>query len=258
MLNHQFRTLITGATSGIGEALAWELAKKGKPLLLTGRRKERLEKLKASITSKFPISVEISTFDIRHKLQIDSALESQKKAFSELNVLVNNAGLSKGIEPMAAGNWDDWEAMIDTNIKGLLYLTRKVLPILIGHGGGHVVNMGSVAGRWVYPGGGVYCATKFAVRAISEAIRMDHNGKNIRVTNIEPGMVNTEFSLVRFDQDKDKAAKVYEGIQPLSAQDIAETIVWCLERPAHVNIQELVIYPTNQASVHHVHRDLNR
>jgi hypothetical protein len=167
---------------------------------------------------------------------------------SKVSILINNAGLARGIDPVASGNPDDWDQMIDTNLKGLLYITRLVLPHMIERNEGHIVNLGSVAGRWVLPNTAVYCATKFAVRAISDALRMDLLGKKIRVTNIEPGIAETEFAEVRL-RDDTKAAAVYKGITPLSPHDIAEAIVWCLDRPPHVNVHEIVIFPTAQANV---------
>ena len=245
---------ITGASAGIGEATALELAKKGYSLCLVARRQDRLENLKQRIRTQFPdCKVILGAFDITEPDQVAKFVTENASHFKDLSVLLNNAGLAKGSDKVQDGQIADWESMIDTNIKGLLYLTRALLPHFIANGKGHIVNMGSVAGRWVYSGGAVYCASKFAVRAISEGLRLDLLGKNIRVSNIEPGMVNTEFSLVRFDS-QEKADQVYAGMKPLTAADIAETISWVVERPAHVNIQELVIYPTDQASVRDVWR----
>jgi 3-hydroxy acid dehydrogenase/malonic semialdehyde reductase len=242
------RALITGASSGIGAATARLLAIHGYDLVLTARRQERLEKLAAELMPA--VKVDIHSFDIQDASSVE---KFAKSADLSVDVLVNNAGLAKGVDKMQNAALSDWDTMIDTNVKGLLYLTRAVLPKMIEQGRGHIVNLGSVAGRWVYPGGGVYCATKFAVRAISEGLRMDLMGKPIRVTNIEPGMVESEFSEVRFE-DREKAKKVYAGMQPLSPEDIADTILWCIERPAHINIQELVIFPTDQVSPSLVHR----
>lgn len=239
--------LITGATAGIGLATAEILAQKGMNLLITGRRQQRLEDLKARLEKAHSIKIETLCFDIQDYKACEATVLPKIKEIP-LYILVNNSGLAKGVEPFQEGQIADWEQMIDTNIKGLLYMTRLVLPYMLKNKSGHIVNLGSVAGRWVYPGGAVYCATKFAVRSISEALRMDLLGTPIRVTNIEPGMVETEFSEVRLE-DKYKAKKVYQGVNALKAQDIAETIAWCVERPGHVNIQELVIYPTQQAAV---------
>ncbi|MEZ0390692.1 MAG: SDR family NAD(P)-dependent oxidoreductase [Pseudobdellovibrionaceae bacterium] len=245
--------LITGASAGIGEATAWKLAEAGHSLFLLARRSDRLQKLKQAIEKKHSVAVRISTLDVRDEMQIQTFVKENECELKNLETLINNAGLARGSDPFQTSKLDDWDQMIDTNIKGLLYLTRALLPFLLANQKGHIVNLGSVAGRWVYPGGAVYCATKHAVRAISEALRLDLLGKNIRVSNIEPGMVQTEFSLVRFES-QDKADQVYAGMKPLTADDIAETIAWVLNRPKHVNIQELVIYPTDQASVRDVWR----
>lgn len=194
--------------------------------------------------------------DLREPAKIEDFIKKHHQVLKQLKVLVNNAGLAAGVDRFHEAKTQDWDLMIDVNIRGLLYLTRSLLPFLLEQReGAHIVNLGSVAGRWVYPAGAVYCATKFAVRALSEGLRMDLQGKNIRVTNIEPGMVETEFSEVRLG-DKDKAKAVYSGMRPLEAMDIAESILWCLERPQHVNIQELVIFPSDQAAVgpSYVHR----
>lgn len=245
--------LVTGATAGIGEATSRALASEGCNLVITGRREERLQAMKQEFEKAYGINVETLAFDIRKREEIDRAFA--KIEGINISVLVNNAGLALGTDPLQNANDDEIDAMIDTNVRGLLSVTRRVLPKMIANKDGHIVNLGSVAGRWVYRGGAIYCATKFAVRAITEALRMDVLGHPIRVTNIEPGMVETEFSEVRYHGDKEKAAKVYEGMNPLKPQDIAETIVWCLARPLHVNIQELVIYPTDQAAVGpYVHR----
>jgi len=244
---------ITGASAGIGEATARQLAARGVNLVLLARRLERLEKLKKELTQKYGVKIECFALDLSQREQIEKWAKEQEPLLPQIDVLVNNAGLAKGREPFQEGNFDNWDEMIDTNVKGLLYLTRFVVRHMIKNDFGHIVNLGSVAGRWVYPSGGVYCATKFAVRAISETLRMDLLGTKIRVTNIEPGMVKTEFSLVRYG-DPEKAAAVYRGLSPLTPEDIAETIVWSVERPPHVNIQELVIFPTDQAGVQNVHR----
>src|SRR5208282_6480067 len=193
--------------------------------------------------------------DIRDLKQCQAALKAKASLVSRVSILVNNAGLGKGTEVVPEAAIEDWEQMIDTNLKGLLYMTRLVLPYMVERNEGHIVNIGSVGGRWVVPGGGVYCATKFAVRAITEGLRMDLMGRKIRVTNIEPGIVKTEFNLVRMG-DKDKSETFYQGFTPLQAKDIADAVVWCVERPAHVNVQEMVIFPTDQVGVgpSYVHR----
>ncbi len=246
--------LITGATSGIGKALSLLLASKGHSLLICGRRRERLKALEKQCRKLGSPSVKSLGFDVQDPKACDEYLNPLN--LRGIEVLVNNAGLARSIDPLQQGQVQHWEEMINTNIKGLLYVTRKVLPEMMTHGRGHIVNVGSVAGRWVYPGGAVYAATKFAVRALSEGLRMDLLGTGLRVSNIEPGMVETEFSQVRLG-DPGAAASVYRGMKPLTAEDIAEVIMWCLERPPHVNIQEVVVYPTDQASVTHVHRSLS-
>ena len=240
--------LITGATSGIGLATAKQLAAQGCDLILTGRRLNRLEKTANEISHAHGVKVLIAAFDISSREDTEAACAKLAGELPRLTILVNNAGLAIGTASVQTTDLSHVDRMIDTNVKGLLYITRLCLPHLI-KTGGHVLNIGSVAGRWVYPGGAVYAATKFAVRAITEALRMDLMGTSVRVTNIAPGMVETEFSEVRYSGDTDKAAAVYKGMKPLSADDVAESIVWCLMRPKHVNVQELIIYPTAQAGV---------
>lgn len=246
------RAFITGATSGIGQATAWQLAKLGYNLILGGRRQDRLDQICLEIR-KLNVEAVSACFDVCDFAAVQKFCHDHQDLINQVRVLVNNAGLAKGTEKIQDANVQDWDVMIDTNIKGLLYLTRQILPAMIKQNTGDVINVGSVAGKWVYPGGAVYCASKFAVRALSEGLRMDLLGKNIRVTNLEPGMVQTEFSEVRFG-DKEKAKAVYQGMTPLSAEDMAESIAWCLSRPRHINIQELVIFPTDQAAVGQVAR----
>lgn len=246
--------LITGASSGIGWATAEALAGQGFDIFATGRRYEKLQELEKAIKARHPkVQVKLACFDVSDRFEVSEFVKAHKAEIADVEILVNNAGLARGVEKMQDASLDDWEVMIDTNIKGLLFMTRAVVEHMVKKNSGHIINLGSVAGRWTYPGGGVYCATKFAVRALSEGLRMDLLGTRVRVTNIEPGMVNTEFSVVRLG-DQAKADKVYEGMTPLSAQDIADTVAWCAARPAHVNIQELVIYPTDQAHVGQVAR----
>jgi len=254
--------LITGATSGIGLAIAEQLAKSGYDLLLIGRREERLKAISARCSEESKIEAGYVVLDIGDRAAVEKIFGTQNSLLERLAVVVNCAGLARGTEPMQTADLDHWDEMLDTNVKGLLYITRICLPHLIKNrvkvGTGHIVNIGSVAGRWTYPGGGVYCATKFAVRALSEGLRLDLMGTGIRVTNIEPGMVETEFSEVRFGGDKAKAKQVYQGMTALKPNDVAEAILWCLMRPTHVNIQELVIFPTDQAGVGFVHREKPR
>jgi len=243
--------LITGASSGIGRAAAESLAAEGLNLILVARRKGRLEQLGRELESRHQIAVCIVAGDLTGPECLREV--SGVDLFPKVDLLVNNAGLARGVEKLQDANPADWDEMLDTNVRALLRLTRAVLPGMIKNKTGHIVNIGSVAGRWVYPGGAVYCATKFAVRAISEGLRLDLMGTPIRVTNIEPGMVESEFSEVRL-QDKERAKGVYRGMTPLTPKDIAECLVWSVQRPPHVNIQELVIFPTDQAAIQHVQR----
>ena len=240
--------VITGATSGFGAATARLLAKEWPEctLLLTGRRQERLDSLVQEIGAR----ARGFCFDIRDR----SAVEQFAKNTGPVQVLINNAGLAAGLDTFQQASVDDWEQMIDTNLKGLLYITRALVPGMIAAKEGHIVNLGSIAGHVMYPKGHVYAATKAAVKALNEGLRMDLLGTNVRVTSIDPGMAETEFSVVRFKGDQDKADSVYKGMRPLTGQDIAETILWSLERPPHVNIQDIVIMPTDQASPRDVFR----
>lgn len=242
---------ISGATSGIGQATARRLATAGYALILTGRREDRLKALSQELNDQ--TDVQTAVLDVRDAFQLRQVFDAHPEWLAKVSVLVNNAGLAAGTEKLQEANPEDWDTMIDTNIKGLLALTHRFLPGMIARRGGHIVNLGSVAGRQVYPGGGVYCATKFAVRALTEGLRLDLMGTGVRVTNISPGMVETEFSEVRM-KSAVKAKAVYQGMTPLSAEDIADAIYWSIERPPHVNIQELVIYPTDQAGIGFVHR----
>ncbi len=242
--------LITGASSGFGRALAELLAARGVNLIVTARRQDRLQNLKDQLLTKHgnEIRIEPLTFDIRDRKQCEAALKSKPDLVSQVSILINNAGLARGLAPVADSDPTDWDEMIDTNIKGLLYMTRLILPHMIARNDGHIVNLGSVAGVWVPPNHAVYSGTKFAVRAISDGLRIDLLGKKIRVTNIEPGIGETEFAHVRLRDDA-RAANVYKGIKPLSAHDVAECILWSLDRPWHVNIHEMIIFPTMQANV---------
>lgn len=247
--------LITGASSGIGRATALLLAQKGWHLILVARRIEKLNELQAEILKNHnDIRVQVFALDVARRGEVEKWFLENYSVLNDLDILINNAGLARGVDAVMDARFDDWEAMVQTNIMGLLYLTRLFLPLLIKKGkGASVVNLGSVAGRYVYPGGAVYAATKFAVRALSEGMRMDLAGTHVRVMNIEPGMTETEFSMVRLG-DAEKARAVYEGMEPLRAEDIAECILWCLSLPGRVNVQELVVFPTDQAAVGMVSR----
>jgi 3-hydroxy acid dehydrogenase / malonic semialdehyde reductase len=248
MTNNKMIALITGSTAGIGRATAELFAKNGYNIILTGRRKERLTEFTAQLKSQYKIDVLSLNFDVRNLNEVQTAISSIPSEWKKINVLVNNAGLAVGLSSIQEGEIDDWERMIDTNIKGLLYITRNLAPIMIENGFGHIVNIGSIAGKEVYANGNVYCATKHAVDALSKGMRIDLLPHNIKVTAINPGMVDTEFSFVRFKGDDQRAKNVYKGMQPLKAEDIAETIYWVASRPPHVNINDIVIMPAVQAN----------
>jgi 3-hydroxy acid dehydrogenase/malonic semialdehyde reductase len=240
--------LITGATSGIGAACAHTFAQQGYRLILVGRRSDLLEQNGRHLADKYAIEVQTLVADVRDKKQLSEVLEGLPTDWKKVDVLVNNAGLSQGLDPIDQGDTDDWDTMIDTNVKGLLYVTKIVSNWMIPHKSGHIINIGSIAGKEVYPNGNVYCASKHAVDALNKGMRMDLLPHNIKVTAINPGMVETEFSLVRFKGDEERASNVYKGFEPLLAQDIAEAIWFVVSRPAHVNINDMLIMPTAQAS----------
>ncbi len=240
--------LITGATSGIGEACAHLFAQQGYNLILLGRRENLLESLANHLTDKYGIEIKKIQADVRDKENINYVLETLQSKWKKVNVLVNNAGLSQGLDPIDKGNTDDWDTMIDTNIKGLLYVSKIISGWMVENKKGHVINIGSIAGKEVYPNGNVYCATKHAVDALNKAMRIDLLAHGIKVTAIHPGMVETEFSIVRFKGDEARAKKVYDGFEPLLAQDIADAIWFAVSRPAHVNINDMVVMPTAQAT----------
>lgn len=240
--------LITGATAGFGKATAELFAANGFQVIITGRRKTRLDVLERQLKEKYQIKVLSLCFDIRNSGETKNALNSIPAEWQAIDVLVNNAGLAAGLGAIQNGSLDDWEQMIDTNVKGLLYVTRIVSPWMAQRNKGHIINIGSIAGKEVYANGNVYCATKHAVDALTKAMRIDLLPHGIRVTQIAPGMAETEFSIVRFKGDEDRAKSVYKGLKPLTADDIAETIFWCASRPAHVNINDIVIMPTAQAN----------
>lgn len=245
--------LITGATSGIGQATALKAAEAGFDVIITGRRNDRLQELAESIRQKGADVLPL-TFDIRQSGEVETAIRNLGGKWRDISVLVNNAGLAVGVAPIQEGVLDDWERMIDTNVKGLLYITRAVAPLMIARNTGHIVNLASIAGKEVYPGGNVYCATKHAVDALSRAMRTDMLKHHIKVTNIAPGMVETEFSIVRYKGDKEAADKVYQGMTPLTNEDIAETIIFAITRSAHVCLNDIVIMPTAQANSRDVDR----
>ncbi|MFN8254139.1 MAG: SDR family NAD(P)-dependent oxidoreductase [Bacteroidales bacterium] len=246
--------LITGATAGIGEATALKLAEAGMNLVITGRRKDRLEKLKKEIVTKYHVEVDLLAFDIQNRTEVEKAFDNYSKS-PEIEVLVNNAGLSAGLSPLHEGDVEDWERMIDTNIKGLLYVSRKITPYMVGKRSGHIVNIGSIAGRNVYVNGNVYCATKSAVDALTQGMRADLLPYGIKVSQVAPGAVETEFSVVRFHGDEKRAAEVYKGFEPLIASDIADAIHYIITRPKHVNINDMLIMPTAQACAYYLHKN---
>jgi len=243
--------LITGASSGIGAACARQFAASGANLILCARRLERLQALAKELSSVevLPLPLDITDADA-----INEAFVNLPKTWQNIDILINNAGLALGREPIFASKMADLERMFDTNVKGLLYMTRQVLVNMLERNVGHIVNIGSIAGRQVYPGGNVYCASKHAVRALSQGLKLDLLGYNIKVSLIEPGMVETEFSEVRFAGDKEKARSVYQGFTPLTANDIADAVIYCTSRPAHVNIDDIILMPSAQASAEHVYR----
>jgi NADP-dependent 3-hydroxy acid dehydrogenase YdfG len=246
--------LITGATAGIGEACARLFADKKYDLILTGRRTERLDALARQLVSEFGIRVNTITMDVQIKEDV-AKLETLTDDWKKVDILINNAGLSQGLDPINSGSTQDWEVMIDTNIKGLLYVTKLVSNWMIKIGSGHIINIGSIAGKETYQNGNVYCATKHAVDSLNKAMRIDLLPYKIKVTAIHPGAVETEFSEVRFHGDKERAKKVYEGFEPLHAQDIAETIWFVASRPPHVNINDMLVMPTAQANTSHLLRE---
>lgn len=238
--------LITGATSGIGKATAEKLASEGFDLVLCGRRKERLESLKSTLENQ--VKVTTLAFDVRDKEAVFHAINSLEAPFNHIDILINNAGNAHGMDPIQTGNTDDWDAMIDINVKGLLYVSKAIIPGMIERKKGHIINLGSSAGKEVYPNGNVYCASKFAVDALNQGMRMDLYQHGIKVGAIDPGLVQTEFSEVRFKGDIDRAKKVYQGFEALQPKDIADIIHFVISRPYHVNIADVLVFSTAQAS----------
>lgn len=246
---------VTGASSGIGEACARAFAREGARLLLAARRMGRLEAAAAEIASETGVPIHLLPLDVRDQAAVERAITGLPAEWRAIEILVNNAGLSRGLDKLHEGLLSDWEEMIDTNVKGLIYVTRDVLRGMVERGRGQIINIGSIAGHESYPGGNVYCATKAAVRALTAGLRMDTVGTPIRVSTVDPGMVDTEFSLVRFHGDAERAKKVYTGVKPLSGADVADVVVFIATRPAHVNVAEVLLLPEAQASATIVRRD---
>lgn len=244
--------LITGATSGIGEATARLLSKKNYSLILCGRRTDRLKNLQKELSANTEVT--FLSFDVRDKDAVKKAIASLPTQWKAVDVLINNAGNAHGLDPIHTGSLEDWDAMMDINVKGLLYVSREVIPGMTERKKGHIINLGSIAGKEVYTNGNVYCASKFAVDALTRGMRMDLNPFGIKVTSVHPGLVDTEFSIVRFKGDADKASNVYKGIDPLRGEDIADIILYVLSAPAHVVLADITVFPTAQASATIVNR----
>lgn len=246
---------ISGATSGIGKACATGFARAGSNLILCARSIGTLNTFAQELRKEFGVKVYDFKLDVRDREAVESSIARLPVEWKNIDILINNAGLAKGMNKFYEDNPDNWDVVIDTNVKGLLYVTRAIVPLMVARNSGHIINMGSIAGHEAYPKGSVYCASKHAVDAITKSLRMDVVDHNIRVSTIDPGMVETNFSVIRFDGDKEKAKNVYKGLDPLTAEDIADTIIFMASRPPHVNIAEVVIYPTAQASATIAHRN---
>ncbi len=240
--------LITGASAGIGRACAKVFAQEGARIIMLARREEKLKALANELLGKHGAEVLSLECDVRDRIKLKQIFDAMPKDWQAVDILINNAGLARGLDKIQEGSIDNWEEMIDTNVKGLLYVSRYFMPLMIEKGSGIIINIASIAGRQVYPMGNIYCATKHAVKAISEAMAVDLNGTGVRVTNIDPGLVETEFAEVRFHGDKERAKKVYQGYTPLSAYDIADIALFCAARPPHVMIQDILVTPTDQAN----------
>ena len=253
-MNMNKTILITGATSGFGKAIAMRFANDGDDLIITGRREVILTELSAELRKEYGVEVLSLCFDVRVKEEVELAISSLPDEWKDIDVLVNNAGLAVGMNPIQEGVIDDWERMLDTNVKGLLYMTRFVSPLMVERKKGHIINIGSIAGKEVYPMGNVYCGSKFAVDAITKGTRIDLVAHNIKVTQVSPGAADTEFSLVRFKGNQQRADSVYNGFTPLNAEDVAEVVFYVTTLPSHVNINDLVIMPTAQASSMHFNK----
>ncbi|MCF8309653.1 MAG: SDR family NAD(P)-dependent oxidoreductase [Bacteroidales bacterium] len=242
------QVLVTGATAGIGAAIADRFAKEGCRVIVTGRRKERLDAMTERIKHEYQVEAIALNFDIRERQEVEDAIDSLPQEWKNIDVLINNAGLAAGLDPIHEAKIEDWEQMIDTNVKGLLYISRKIMPLMTGRKKGHIINIGSIAGKQTYPKGHVYCASKHAVDSLSKAMRTDLLPYGIRVTQIRPGLVETEFSLVRFKGDEEKASKAYEGYQPLKPEDVADVAYYATTLPDHVTLNDIEITPTVQAN----------
>ncbi|HEY9650988.1 MAG TPA: SDR family oxidoreductase [Coleofasciculaceae cyanobacterium] len=240
--------LITGASSGIGEACARVFAQAGAKLILCARRQERLEQLAEQLRKEHKCELYLVSLDVRDCSAVQSTLDTLPTPWSTIDILINNAGLSRGLDKFHEASIQDWEEMIDTNIKGLLYMTRAIVPGMVSRAKGHIINIGSIAGHITYPGGSVYCATKAAVKSISEGLKQDLLGTPVRVSSVDPGLVETEFSLVRFHGDAERADKVYKGLTPLTPDDVADVVLFCATRLPHVNISDVILMPVDQAS----------
>ena len=247
--------LITGASSGIGEACARAFAGEGCRLVLAARRLDRLEDLAAELRRDHGVEVLVGELDVRDRTAVDNWVGGLPADWNGIDILVNNAGLARGLATVFEGDVTDWEEMIDTNVKGLLWVTRAVIRIMVDRGAGHVVNIGSIAGHETYPGGNVYCATKHAVTALGRSLNIDVLGTGVRVSSVDPGLVETEFSTVRFHGDRKRAAAVYDGLEPLTGADVADAMLYCATRPPHANVRELVLMPSAQAASMFVHRE---
>ena len=255
MLSMKGKTvLITGASAGIGRACAEAFAEAGARLILAARRAGQIQELASELSSRLSTPSLCLAMDVRRRKHVEDAIRGLPPEWA-VDILVNNAGLGRGLDKLHEGNPDDWEEMLDTNVKGLLYVTRAIAPGMVARKRGHIINIGSIAGRELYPGGNVYCASKFAVKALTRGLKMDLLGTPVRVSTVDPGMVETEFSLVRFRGDKDRASKVYQGLTALTPGDIADAVLWVATRPLHVDVTEMVILPTAQASATMAHRE---
>ncbi|MEE4271129.1 MAG: SDR family oxidoreductase [Thermoanaerobaculales bacterium] len=246
---------VTGASSGIGEACAEAFAAQGCRMLLAARRVERLDAVAERLRTDHGVEVHVGALDVRDRCAVNGWVEELPAEWASIDVLVNNAGLARGLATVYDGDPQDWEEMIDTNVKGLLWVTRAVLRGMVARGSGHVINIGSIAGHETYPGGNVYCASKHAVTAIGRSLNIDVLGTGVRVSSVDPGLVETEFSVVRFHGDKRRADSVYQGLEPLTGADVADAVIFCATRPPHANVREMILMPSAQAASVHLHRE---